>query len=38
MDEQVTFTTRTAYNLIDALTESGGFASIIFILFNLLTK
>ncbi|CDW87416.1 UNKNOWN [Stylonychia lemnae] len=37
MDEQVTFTTRTAYNLIDVLTESGGFASIIFIIFKLLT-
>jgi len=37
MDENVVDTTRISYNFIDALTATGGFASIIMIVFKILT-
>jgi len=37
MDENVSVITRRSYNLIDALTNTGGFASIIMIIFKILT-
>eukprot|EP00347_Sterkiella_histriomuscorum_P007436 403348928 len=37
LDDSTTSITRTTYNLIDALTASGGFASIIILVFKLLT-
>lgn len=38
MDESVETTVRTSYNLIDVLTNSGGFASIIMLVFTILTR
>eukprot|EP00347_Sterkiella_histriomuscorum_P006788 403351429 len=38
IDDLVKTTQRTTYNLIDALTATGGFASIIMIIFRLLTN
>eukprot|EP00347_Sterkiella_histriomuscorum_P018817 403344057 len=38
IDDLVKITQRTTYNLIDALTATGGFASIIMIIFRLLTS
>jgi len=37
MDENVVDTTRISYNFIDALTATGGFASIVMIVFKILT-
>lgn len=38
MDENVKTTTRTNYNLFDVLSNTGGFASIITLIFTILTK
>lgn len=38
MDDAVKTTTRLTYNSIDALTATGGFASIIMLVFKLLTN
>jgi len=37
VDENVETTTRTAYNLIDALSNTGGIASIVTFIFTVLT-
>ncbi len=37
VDENVITTVRTVYNIIDALTSTGGFASIIMFLFKIFT-
>lgn len=38
MDDAIKTTTRLTYNSIDALTATGGFASIIMLVFKLLTN